>query len=277
MAARTWLHAFTDGRDVSPTSAARDLAELPVAQIATVCGRYYAMDRDSRWERTDRALHAICQGDGARGRRARVGSPGELRTRDHGRVHRADRPPRTSEVATGRQCDLLQLPPGPDEAAVTAPARSEDRPDDDDSLSGGLPVPGRVRRADRDEHARGRALGERSAAAARRRDREVRTRDVLLQRWRRVRARGRDPDPRPLAERRRELRPEARDVGSRGHRSTLRRARPRLPVRSRELREPRHGRSHRLDSGRGERCRDGRSLPRDGGRRVFRLPAACAS
>ena len=65
MAARTWLHAFTDGRDVSPTSAARDLAELPAAQIATVCGRYYAMDRDSRWERTDRALHAICQGEGA--------------------------------------------------------------------------------------------------------------------------------------------------------------------------------------------------------------------
>ncbi len=65
MAARTWLHAFTDGRDVSPTSAVRDLAELSAAQIATVCGRYYAMDRDSRWERTDRALHAIHQGEGA--------------------------------------------------------------------------------------------------------------------------------------------------------------------------------------------------------------------
>lgn len=65
MAARTWLHAFTDGRDVSPTSAVRDLAELPVGQIATVCGRYYAMDRDSRWERTDRALHAICADEGA--------------------------------------------------------------------------------------------------------------------------------------------------------------------------------------------------------------------
>ena len=138
-------------------------------------------------------------------------------------------------------------------------------------------VPCRVRRADRDEHARGRARGEWSAAAARRGDREIRPRDVLLQRWRRGRARGRDPDPRSLAERRRELRPEARDVGSRGHRSTLRRARPRVPVRSRELREPRHGRSHRLDSGRRERCRDGGSLPRDGGRVVSRLPAACAS
>jgi 2,3-bisphosphoglycerate-independent phosphoglycerate mutase len=64
MAERTWVHAFTDGRDVSPHSAARDLAELPTERIATVCGRYYAMDRDQRWERTDRAFRAICLGEG---------------------------------------------------------------------------------------------------------------------------------------------------------------------------------------------------------------------
>jgi 2,3-bisphosphoglycerate-independent phosphoglycerate mutase len=64
MDARTWLHAFTDGRDVSPTSAVRDLAELPLERIATVCGRYYAMDRDARWERTERALAAILLGEG---------------------------------------------------------------------------------------------------------------------------------------------------------------------------------------------------------------------
>jgi 2,3-bisphosphoglycerate-independent phosphoglycerate mutase len=57
---KTWIHAFTDGRDVSPTSAVHDLAELPTDRIATVSGRYYAMDRDGRWERTDRALRAIC-------------------------------------------------------------------------------------------------------------------------------------------------------------------------------------------------------------------------
>jgi 2,3-bisphosphoglycerate-independent phosphoglycerate mutase len=62
MAERTWIHAFTDGRDVSPTSAGRDLAELPGDRIATVAGRYYAMDRDKRWERTDRALGAITSG-----------------------------------------------------------------------------------------------------------------------------------------------------------------------------------------------------------------------
>ncbi len=64
MAERTWIHAFTDGRDVSPHAAASDLAELPRERIATVCGRYYAMDRDGRWERTDRALRAILAGEG---------------------------------------------------------------------------------------------------------------------------------------------------------------------------------------------------------------------
>jgi 2,3-bisphosphoglycerate-independent phosphoglycerate mutase len=56
---RTWIHAFTDGRDVSPTSAVSDLAELPRERIATVVGRYYAMDRDKRWERTQIALEAV--------------------------------------------------------------------------------------------------------------------------------------------------------------------------------------------------------------------------
>jgi 2,3-bisphosphoglycerate-independent phosphoglycerate mutase len=61
---KTWLHAFTDGRDVSPHSAVDDLAELPADRIATVCGRYYAMDRDQRWERTQRAFDAIVHGEG---------------------------------------------------------------------------------------------------------------------------------------------------------------------------------------------------------------------
>jgi 2,3-bisphosphoglycerate-independent phosphoglycerate mutase len=61
---KTWIHAFTDGRDVSPTSAASDLKELPRDRIATVVGRYYAMDRDQRWERTRRAFDAITSGVG---------------------------------------------------------------------------------------------------------------------------------------------------------------------------------------------------------------------
>ncbi|HXR12070.1 MAG TPA: 2,3-bisphosphoglycerate-independent phosphoglycerate mutase [Gaiellaceae bacterium] len=61
---KTWIHAFTDGRDVRPHSAVHDLAELPTDRIATVVGRYYAMDRDKRWDRTDRALRAILEGEG---------------------------------------------------------------------------------------------------------------------------------------------------------------------------------------------------------------------
>ena len=48
MEERTWIDAFTDGRDVSPTSAVSDLAELPLRRLATVAGRYWAMDRDKR-------------------------------------------------------------------------------------------------------------------------------------------------------------------------------------------------------------------------------------
>ena len=65
MGERTWVHAFTDGRDVSPHAAVDDLTELRAERIATVCGRYYAMDRDNRWERTDRAAKAILAGEGA--------------------------------------------------------------------------------------------------------------------------------------------------------------------------------------------------------------------
>jgi 2,3-bisphosphoglycerate-independent phosphoglycerate mutase len=61
---RTFIHAFTDGRDVSPTSAVDDLTHIPGDRIATVVGRYYAMDRDKRWDRTDLALEAITEGKG---------------------------------------------------------------------------------------------------------------------------------------------------------------------------------------------------------------------
>ncbi len=62
---RTYVHAFTDGRDVSPTSARKDVGELVEerAQLATVVGRYYAMDRDQRWDRTELALAAITEGE----------------------------------------------------------------------------------------------------------------------------------------------------------------------------------------------------------------------
>src|SRR5437868_2362471 len=63
---KTWIHAITDGRDVSPHAAIDDLATLPLDRIATVSGRYYAMDRDKRWERTQRAFDALTSRTGAR-------------------------------------------------------------------------------------------------------------------------------------------------------------------------------------------------------------------
>ncbi len=57
------VHAFTDGRDTSPTGGAGYLAEVP--GVATVCGRYYAMDRDKRYDRVKRAYDAIVHGAGA--------------------------------------------------------------------------------------------------------------------------------------------------------------------------------------------------------------------
>jgi 2,3-bisphosphoglycerate-independent phosphoglycerate mutase len=67
MEEQTFVHVFTDGRDVSPPAALRDVADLPPERIATICGRYWAMDRDQRWERTERALAAIVQGEGLAG------------------------------------------------------------------------------------------------------------------------------------------------------------------------------------------------------------------
>jgi 2,3-bisphosphoglycerate-independent phosphoglycerate mutase len=59
------IHAFTDGRDTLPDSGAGYLADVEGwggARIATVTGRYYAMDRDKRWDRTELAYHAIVEG-----------------------------------------------------------------------------------------------------------------------------------------------------------------------------------------------------------------------
>ena len=67
-----YLHAFLDGRDVSPTSGADFVAqtvaqcrEIGVGKIATVMGRYYAMDRDKRWDRVEAAYDAMVYGEGA--------------------------------------------------------------------------------------------------------------------------------------------------------------------------------------------------------------------
>ena len=68
---RVYIHAFLDGRDVSPTSGKGFVAEtvekcreIGIGKIATVMGRYYAMDRDKRWERVEQAYDAMVYGRG---------------------------------------------------------------------------------------------------------------------------------------------------------------------------------------------------------------------
>jgi len=70
-ATRVFIHAFLDGRDVPPSSGLgfieqleRVLGEIGVGEIATVSGRYYAMDRDRRWNRVELAWRAMVLGEG---------------------------------------------------------------------------------------------------------------------------------------------------------------------------------------------------------------------
>ncbi|MCA0980907.1 2,3-bisphosphoglycerate-independent phosphoglycerate mutase [Exiguobacterium aestuarii] len=68
---KVYIHAFTDGRDCDPKSGAgflketeEKLAELGVGQVASVSGRYYAMDRDNRWERVEKVYDVLVNGKG---------------------------------------------------------------------------------------------------------------------------------------------------------------------------------------------------------------------
>jgi 2,3-bisphosphoglycerate-independent phosphoglycerate mutase len=70
---KVFVHAITDGRDSPPDSGIGYVRQiqaaidrLGVGAIATLCGRYYAMDRDKRWERNQRAYHLYTRGAGAR-------------------------------------------------------------------------------------------------------------------------------------------------------------------------------------------------------------------
>lgn len=66
-----YVHCFLDGRDVAPTSGAdfihslaEEMKSIGVGKIASVCGRYYAMDRDNRWDRVEKAYDALTLGTG---------------------------------------------------------------------------------------------------------------------------------------------------------------------------------------------------------------------
>ncbi len=68
---KTFVHAFLDGRDVAPTSAVgymkelvAKMTELNYGEVASVSGRFYAMDRDKRWERVEKAYKVLVDGEG---------------------------------------------------------------------------------------------------------------------------------------------------------------------------------------------------------------------
>jgi hypothetical protein len=115
------IHAFTDGRDTSPTSGAKSLADVErwsreagVGRIGSVIGRYCAMDRDTRWDRTQKAGDLLMEGKGEHDADSgAAASRGGLRARRDGRVHHPDHGRRGGAHPPGRLRDCLQLPPRP--------------------------------------------------------------------------------------------------------------------------------------------------------------------
>lgn len=74
---KVFVHAILDGRDTAPDGGAGYVQQLQTqierigtGAIATICGRYYAMDRDTRWDRTERAYRLYCRGEGRTARDA---------------------------------------------------------------------------------------------------------------------------------------------------------------------------------------------------------------
>ena len=273
------VHAFTDGRDTSPKGGAKFLAEVEGwggARVGSVIGRYFAMDRDERWDRTQKAYDLLVHGKAEHHADTAEQAAKDAYERDETDEfidattvgEEALHPPR-------RRRARLQLPPrphAPDHARAGRGGLRRDRPRrragdralrDAGPVRRGLGLPGRVpaRAAGRDD--RGRDRRPRPAPAARRGDREVPARDVLLQRRRGARARGGDVQARPLPARRADLRPQARDERLRGDRRVRRALQGRRArVRDHQLRQRRHGRPHRRDRGGGQGRRGGRRVPR---------------
>ena len=252
MAERTYVHAFTDGRDVSPTAARSDLAELVAegAQIATVCG---PLLRDG--PRSALGAHrARAGGDPRRRGRGsdRSRSPALEASYARGVTDEFVEPvvlPRPAD-RRGRRRDPLQLPARPGPAAHGAASRAPDRPHDDDPLPRRLRLPGGLRGA-------GGARGRWRRCSPRTDARQLHAAETekyahvtyFFNGGREEEWPGETRILVPVPARRPDLRQEAGDVGRRGRRP-LRRGDPeRLPLRDRQLRQPGHGRPHRRHPG----------------------------
>ena len=214
------IHAFTDGRDTSPTSGAGCLARVEswgIGRVGSVVGRYFAMDRDKRWDRTEKAIKLLVDGEGDH-----HADTGEAAVRA---AYERDE---TDEFITPTTVgDEARIRPGDSVIAFNF------RPDRMRQITEKLTetVDRYVTMAEYDEdwtypilfppkrpadHDRQGDLRPRAEAAARGGDGEVRARDVLLQRRRGEPVRGRGARAGAVAARRPDLRPQAGDERARG-------------------------------------------------------------
>ena len=234
------FHAFTDGRDTLPHGGRGYLAELErwlrqAGRVATVSGRYYAMDRDTRWERTKLAYDAIVHAEGLRAASAAEAIAASYERDETDEFVKPTVIGDYDGVAAGDVGDLHQLPPRPRPADDPGPRRARlrrvpprrrpaARPDDDDRVPQGLALPGRLPRgAAADDAGRGRS--PRPAA------RQLHVAETekyahvtyFFNGGREEEWEGEERQPGRLAARRADLRPQARDERPRRRRRLRRR------------------------------------------------------
>ena len=124
------IHAFTDGRDTGPKSGAKMLAtvqgwleEAGVGRIGSVIGRYFAMDRDTRWDRTEKAVKLLMEGEAEH--EAETGRGGRARRPTSATRPTSSSPRRRSATRTRRSARAT--PCSRSTSAPTACARSPRR------------------------------------------------------------------------------------------------------------------------------------------------------
>ena len=276
---KTWIHAFTDGRDVSPHAALADLATLPLDRIAT---RRRPVLRDGPRP----ALGA----DAARVRRGRPGTWVHMPRARWTPCRRATtRASPTSSSSRSSIEGTPRLEPGdsaiffnfrPDRgaAALAAPARRGVRPDDDDALQRRARLPGRVRGA-------GRAATRSPTCSRRTGSRQLHAAETekyahvtyFFNGGVEAEHDGETRHPRPEPARRAELRPEAGDVGAPRSPSASAPRSATATLRRRQLREPGHGRPHRRRSRRSSRPSRRPTAASGASSSAWPSSAACAS